>query len=263
MLAELKYIALFSKNSYSTKKKIYFQMLNHVIFLLFNFFLYKNLYNLKPELAQKMPLSNAIWSMAMYFVIFWLGTRRLSRLFKEDIESGNVEMYLLRPMDYIKQKVLQITGQNVYPFFLAIITSCVLSYILVGLPIVNGSGINFVLQLIGIFIFSQILMYLLYIFCGLTAFWLNDNVPIENLFGKFIMILGGAWVPVAFFPEIIQKIAYYSPFGVSASLSLAMYPDSVSNFTRNIVVIIFWSIIFLCINYFMNKKALKKLSVNG
>jgi hypothetical protein len=81
--------------------------------------------------------------------------------------------------------------------------------------------------------------------------------------GKLYYAHNGAWVPVAFFPEIIQKIAYYSPFGVSASLSLAMYPDSVSNFTRNIVVIIFWSIIFLCINYFMNKKALKKLSVNG
>jgi len=257
------YIYIIAKNSYSTKKKLIFQMLNHIIFLLFNFFLYQNLYKIKPELVDKIPFQNAIWSMSMYFVIFWLGTRRLSRIFKGDIESGNIEIYLLRPMNYIKQKVLQITGQNIYPFLLALITSVVISFYLVGLPVIYGNKYFFLIQLFVILIFSQILMYLLYIFCGLIAFWMNDNTPIENLFGKFIMILGGAWVPVAFFPLVIQKVAYYSPFGVSASLSLAMYPDSISSFNRNMFVIMFWIIVFGLINYFTYKLAVKKISVNG
>ena len=263
MLATVKYIYVFAKNSYSTKNKIYFQLLNHIIFLLLNFFLYKNLYSLKPELAQKIPLSNAIWSISMYFVLFWMGTRRLSRLFKDDIQSGNVEIYLLRPMGYIKQKVLQTIGQHIYPFLMAVITSVVISYITVGLPVIQGSGFVFVLRIVALFVFSQVLLYSIYVFCGLTAFWLHNNMPIEQVIGKLIMVLGGAWVPIALFPEVIQKIAYFSPFGASAAVSFAMYPDSGVNFVRNVLVIIFWSLVFMVINYGMNKMALKKLSVNG
>lgn len=263
MLATLKYIYIFAKNSYSTKNKIYFQLLNHTVFLLLNLFLYKNLYNLKPELAQKIPLQNAIWSMSMYFILFWMGVRRISRLFKDDIQSGNVEIYLLRPMGYIKQKVLQITGQHIYPFLMAVGTSCIITYTAVGLPVVHGSGFAFVIRILTLFVLSQVLLYSMYVFCGLTAFWLQNNMPIEQVIGKLIMILGGAWVPVALFPEVIQKIAYFSPFGASAAISFAMYPDSGVNFVRNVVVIVFWSLFFMVINYSMNKMALKKLSVNG
>src|SRR5258708_6772004 len=105
------YVYIVAKNTVGQKKKVIFQMMNHLVFLLFSLYLYKYVYELLPSLQSKLPFANAVWSMAVYFMVFWLGVRNIEKIFREDIRSGNIEIYLLRPIGYIWQKVLIIIGQ--------------------------------------------------------------------------------------------------------------------------------------------------------
>lgn len=259
----LTYIFIIAKNTFSTKKKLFFQMINHIVFMVFVFFLYKNVYLLVPSVANKLPIQNAIWSMSMYFVVFWLGLRTLQSSFNDDIRSGNVEVYLLRPMHYVWQKVMEKLGQGLLPFLFSLTTSIIVSFILVGFPTVNAPIWLFIPAVFVILILSQILTALIYVLTGLSAFWLEDSQPIYFIVSKLVMILGGAWVPVAFFPELLRKIAEYSPFGASVSLSYAMYPDFMSRFGFWVGVNIFWIVVLGICVYFVAKNAYKKLSVNG
>lgn len=256
-------IFIFSKETFSTRKKLFFQMFNHVVFMIFVFFLYKNIYLISPGISNRIPLSNAIWSMSMYFVVFWLGLRELQKTFRKDILSGDVEVYLLRPMHYVWQKVIQQLGAGILPFTFALTTSFIISFLLVGFPVINTGPIIFIVLIIIIFILSQILTAIIYIIAGLSAFWLQDSEPVYFIVSKLIMIFGGAWVPVAFFPHPLQVFAEYSPFGASLALSFSMYPNFSERFSFWVGINLFWIILLGILAYFLSKSAYKRLSVNG
>jgi ABC-2 type transport system permease protein len=263
MAKALRYIGIIAKNTMEHRKKIVFQMLNHVIFLLFSLYLYKHVYELLPSMQLRLPFPNAIWSMSMYFIIFWLGLRELERDFRQDIVSGNIEVYLLRPLGYVYQKVLMRIGQGLVPFASALILSVVLDYCLVGLPFVAMPLPLWILSLFIIFILSQILTCILFVLCGLSGFWLENSEPMYFIVSKFIMIFGGAWVPVAFFPHVLQVIAEFSPFGASVGLSYAMYPDFATHFVTLVLTTLAWIIICGGIALIVSQRAMRKLSVNG
>ncbi len=121
----------------------------------------------------------------------------------------------------------------------------------------------YILGVVVILVLSQILTILIYVLCGLSGFWLDNSQPVYFAVSKFIMICGGAWVPVAFFPKVLQLIAEFSPFGASMAISFAMYPNFVTHFPVIVLNITFWIIICLILVNVISKRAFKKLSVNG
>jgi ABC-2 type transport system permease protein len=201
--------------------------------------------------------------MAVYFIVFWFGIQRIERNFREDIRSGNIEMYLLRPISYIWQKVLIQIGEGLIAFLSATILSISISYFFVGLPEVNTGVLIWVLGVLLLFVFSQILACLVYILCGLSGFWLENSEPTYFIVSKFIMVFGGAWVPVAFFPKALQTFAEFSPFGGIMAISFSMYPNFNERFPILLGNVLFWSLISYILVIFVAKRAFHKLSVNG
>ena len=263
MYKGLYYVYIVAKNTVEQKKKVFFQMFNHLIFLLFSIYLYKYVYELSPSLQEKLPFSNAIWSMSVYFIVFWLGIRNIEKNFREDIRSGNIEVYLLRPIGYIWQKVFMAVGQGLIPFFSATFLSVLISYFIIGLPVVNAPLPLWILGTFVVFIFSQILTCLIYVLAGLSGFWLENSEPVYFLTSKLIMIFGGSWVPVAFFPKFLQLFAEFSPFGGSMAISFAMYPNFLERFPLLILNVIFWIVIFFILVWLVSKRAFRKLAING
>ncbi|MDQ3075953.1 MAG: ABC-2 family transporter protein [bacterium] len=257
------YIYTVAKNSMGQKKKVIFQMVNHVVFLLFSLYLYRHVYEILPHVGAKLPFSNAIWSMSIYFVMFWLALNRIERTFRDDIKSGNIEMYLLRPLDYIWQKVFIQIGLGLFPFLFALVLSVTIDYFLVGLPNMDMPILLWILATIIIFITSQTLMCLMFVLCGLSGFWIDNSEPVFFIVSKFIMVLGGAWVPVAFFPKALQLFAEYSPFGAAMAVTYTMYPNFGEHFFVLLLNILFWTALCGGAVLTVSKRALKKLAVNG
>ncbi|MES2087628.1 MAG: hypothetical protein V4467_01400 [Patescibacteria group bacterium] len=257
------YIYIVAKNTVEQKKKLIFQMINHTVFLLFSLFLYKYVYELLPKIGSKLPFSNAIWSMSMYFIVFWLGFRNIEKIFRQDILSGNIEMYLLRPIGYVWQKVFVQIGQGFTTFVLALVLSVVLDTLIVGLPQMSQTLPVWIGSLLVIFFLSQILTCLIYVLCGLSGFWLGNSEPIYFVVSKLIMIFGGAWVPIAFFPKALQLFAEFSPFGASVALSYAMYPNFAERFPVSVLNLCAWIVIFGVLTAVISKRAMRKLSING
>lgn len=263
MYKGLYYIYIVAKNTLNQKRKVVFQMFNHTIFIVFSIYLYRYVYALVPSMQSKLPFPNAIWSMSVYYVVFWLAFRNIEKNFREDIRTGNIEMYLLRPISYIWQKVFIQTGQGLISFTIAAILAVVLAYNLVGLPVIDAPTILWVFGIIILFILSQTLICLLFILCGLSGFWIGDSEPTYYIMSKFMMIFGGAWVPVAFFPKALQLFATYSPFGPSMALSFAMYPNFMERFPILVVTTTIWIIICAVLVSIISKRAFNKLAVNG
>lgn len=199
----------------------------------------------------------------MYFIVFWLGFRNIEKIFRQDILSGNIEMYLLRPIGYVWQKVFVQIGQGFTTFVLALVLSVVLDTLIVGLPQMSQTLPVWIGSLLVIFFLSQILTCLIYVLCGLSGFWLGNSEPIYFVVSKLIMIFGGAWVPIAFFPKALQLFAEFSPFGASVALSYAMYPNFAERFPVSVLNLCAWIVIFGVLTAVISKRAMRKLSING
>ena len=72
---------------------------------------------------------------------------------------------------------------------------------------------------------------------------MDNSEPVYFLVSKLIMIFGGAWVPVAFFPKALQLFAEFSPFGGAMAVSFTMYPNFTERFPLLIFNIVFWIIV--------------------
>lgn len=59
---------------------------------------------------------------------------------------------------------------------------------------------------------AMALVYALFVVIGLTAFWIGDVTPLFWIVQKLLFILGGLMLPLAFYPEWLQRAAHVTPF---------------------------------------------------
>jgi ABC-2 type transport system permease protein len=58
----------------------------------------------------------------------------------------------------------------------------------------------------------MVVLHGLYVLTGLTAFWLGDVTPLFWVWQKLLFILGGLMLPLAIYPEWLQRVAWLTPF---------------------------------------------------
>lgn len=222
---------------------------------------YVNIYKVAPAANNILPYRSALWSMGAYFFALAFTARRLFSYISQLIYTGNIELYLVRPMHVLLFNAAKLLGENLLQALITGATLIVTLWAIVGLP--EQLSVSFVLWgivLLGLGLTIELLIAAL---VGLSAIWLENAAPLYMLLDKFILILGGSYVPVAFFPEILKKISLYSPFGATRFLSYSFYPDFADKMWSYLLLQIGWIIIlWLCVS-FVFARGQKHLSVNG
>lgn len=202
------------------------------------------------------------WSIFFYFIFSNFNLRRISRLIMSDVQSGNVEIFLSRPISYLSYKIWWTFGLGFYNFVLIGILGFVALALIIGVPESMTIGI-FLPTLFIEFILTSILTIIIYALVGLLAFWMEDINPIFWIVDKFVMILGGSYLPIALFPDLMYKIAIYSPFGASMFVSHIVYDSWKIDWYKLVGIQIFWILVLGLFLIWLFKKAKKNVSVNG
>lgn len=204
----------------------------------------------------------AAWSMFMYFTFIMINPRRIARTIQNDIRSGNVEVHFTKPMNYLSYKMSEFVGNSIFGYIVSVVLGSIVMFMYFGL-VDHMKSWEFAISFLIVWILSFILSSFIFISVGLIAFWLEDIGPLQWMIDKFVMILGGAFVPIAFFPEYLRLIAIWSPFGASQFITHIAYTTWPQQYLKLFGIQIMWILIFLVILYFLYKNAIKKVSVNG
>jgi ABC-2 type transport system permease protein len=225
-------------------------------------FLYKYVFQINDGVVNGVTFIVVAWSMFFYFIFSNYNLRRISRLIMEDVQSGNVEIFLNRPISYLFYKIWWTFGLGFYNFiFIGIVGFIVLS-LLIGIPESMTIGL-FIPTLILEFILTSILSIIIYSIVGLFAFWIEDINPVFWIVDKLVMILGGSYLPVALFPVFLYKIAIYSPFGASMFISHIVYDSWRFDWYKLMGIQILWIFVLGILLLWMFKRVKEKVSVNG
>lgn len=224
--------------------------------------LYAYVFKLNGGLINGVTFKVVAWSMFLYFSLMMLNLRSISRLITQDIISGNIEVLMVKPISYLFYRAWWQVGAGVYPFLITTILGVAILWWIVGVPQSMTVGL-FAPTFLVTFLFAIVVSLLIYSIVGLLSFWMEDSTPVFWLVDKAVMILGGSYLPIALFPNLMYKVALYSPFGASAFVTHTVSDSWVLIWYKLVGIQMFWILVLgLCV-YFMYLRAVKKVSVNG
>lgn len=204
----------------------------------------------------------AIWSIAIYHILLFTQFRGIFNTISSEIRRGHLETQLNKPYDYLIYKFWEHLGKGLPNLIISLITVIPLLYIFTGgLP----SSFNFttIYGALSLIIGGTLVSAMLYILIVLPALWIDDAQPFFWIVDKSIMVLGGAFIPIALLPQSFQTIANLTPFGAPMFVTQMFNPDFPQNWFLLFAVQVFWIIVLLLAISIIFNKAQLKLSING
>lgn len=254
-------IKIFMKNQMQNKTYILLDMFNMFSRCFVVFLLYGYVFKISGGSINGVDYVTTLWSMFIYFCIMILNVRRIHKLIMDDVKSGNVEMFLNKPVNYVVLTFYKIIGQGIYSFFVISVLGSVMMMLLIGLPKVDL--LIFIPTFLITFILGTILGLFMYSIIGLMSVFMQDVRPIHWITDKFVMVLGGSYLPVALFPPFLKVLAFISPFGAINFTSSTVYNSWNDEFLVRILLQIGWIIVFGFLLFYVYKKAREKAMING
>ena len=143
------------------------------------------------------------------------------------IQSGKIVLELLKPMKYRSYLFWTYSGQFVTNFFFTFLPT------FIAVAVVTHGAVNMGLNLL-FFVISVImaisLNYSINFIVGTICVYTESIWGINIMKQVIVLLLSGATIPLAFFPEPLRTIAYYLPFqsiyNAPLSILLDAHPDS-------------------------------------
>ena len=254
-------IKIFMKNQIQDKSNLLLDIFNMFSRCFIVFLLYAYVFNLKGGQINGVDYKTNMYSMFIYFCIMTLNIRRIDQLIMDDVKSGSVELFMNKPISYLLITIYRVIGNGLYSFLIISFIGTIIMILTLGVPDLNLA--IFIPTFIITFLLGQILSIIIYGIIGLMAFFVQDNRPIHWIVDKFIMILGGSYLPISMFPNFMKIMAYISPFGAINFATSSVYNSWNNEFLKRIGMQIIWVIIFYILLSFVYKKAKEKTMING
>ena len=254
-------IKIFMKNQMQNKTYVLLDIFNMISRCLIVFLLYGYVFKISGGSINGVDYTTTLWSMFIYFCVMILNIRRIHKVIMNDVKSGNVELFLNKPINYVVLTFYKMIGQGIYSFLVISLIGSIAMLLLVGVPDVNL--IVFIPTFIITFVLGVILALFIYSIIGLLAFFMHDVRPIHWIIDKLVMVLGGSYLPVALFPPAMKFIAFISPFGAINFTSSTVYTSWNYEFGIRILLQVIWIVVFGFILKYVYKKAREKAMING
>ncbi len=209
-------------------------------------------------------LTSYIWlGQAFYWIVFM---RLLNKDIYESIKTGQIAYEMIRPLSIYWMWYIKIIAQRISGCALRFLPTIIFAFVIsphyaLKLPTSIEAFLLFVVTLfLGLLIIAAISM-LIYTLMFLTT----SCVGLFNAYAIIGAFFAGSAIPIAFMPDIFQKIAYILPFRLCMDLPLRLYVGNIT-VTEGINTVFIQIAWLLGLTYFGNwcmKRVSKRLVVQG
>jgi ABC-2 type transport system permease protein len=120
------------------------------------------------------------------------------------------------------------------------------------------------LYLVPFGIWAMFVVHALYVVTGLLAFWVHDVSPIFWVWQKVLFTLGGLMMPLALYPEWMQRLASATPFpSLLAGPAGFVLDGGAADAPALASTLACWSVVVVSGAQLLFWKAIRTLQVNG
>lgn len=141
------------------------------------------------------------------------------------IHNGQIGVDLVRPIPFLGGLFAQQAGANLgyLPF---VVLAVPFAFVLGNLsaPVSAVAAVAYVVSAVLAWLIATLLGLLM----GLVAFWTVETLGITVIYNFATQLLGGALIPLAFFPDWLRTIAMVLPFRAIAAVPVSIYMGAVT-----------------------------------
>jgi len=199
-------------------------------------------------------LATALFNFMEMYTVWEIG---------RNIQSGKIVLDLLKPMEYRRYLFWSYSGTFVTQFFFTFLPT----FIVVAI-VTHGAitfGFNLVFFVISV-IMAVTINYSIDFLVGTICLYTESIWGINIMKQVIVLLLSGATIPIAFFPEPLKTIVYYLPFQsiYNAPLTLLLNgnpkPDTI---LITLGTQLIWCVVMLVLSKLFWKVSLRQITVNG
>ena len=207
-----KYLAI-GRITIATQTAYLAEIAIRTVFLAMVLYIFVQLWTVTYEAMGRQTVAGfSVAQMIWYLVVteaVMLSRPRVSREIDQDVRSGDVAYQLIRPYDYVLFRMAQYMGERLLRIGSCLLIGSALALLYVG-PIALSPAALVAAGLV--LLTGAAIDFLGAVAVGLCAFWIEDTAPLQLLYDRAIMLLGGLLLPIELFPEWIGQILMALPF---------------------------------------------------
>jgi ABC-2 type transport system permease protein len=125
-----------------------------------------------------------------------------------DVRRGDVAYQITRPVSYLGAQLARGVGALVVRAPVLLAGACAAGLLFGGRPAHPAA----IVRVVVIGAAAAVVMTAWYVSIGLLAFWLGDIAPVYWIWQKLTFVLGGLLLPLSFYPDLVIRIATFTPF---------------------------------------------------
>lgn len=238
----------------------------NLIYLVLVYYLWKAIYaSSGTEVVNGMTFSDTMIYLILATALFNFLEMFIVWDISRAIQSGQIVLDLLRPMRYRMYTFWSYTGSHLVLFVLTFIPTFIVVMI-----VTRGAihiGLNIVWFLVATLL-ALLINYNLEMLVAPISLYTESTWGVNIVKETIVLLLSGASIPLAFFPENVRTVVSYLPFRAVYDIPLSiLLGKNGSDTWQGLVCLLglqlLWVVILtLAGNIFWNS-AVKKITVNG
>ncbi len=239
-------------------------VIGNLLYLIVVYFLWKAIYaSAGTDVVNGMTFTDTLIYLVLATALFNFMEMYTVWEIGRNIQSGKIVLDLLKPMEYRKYLFWSYSGAFVTQFFLTFLPT----FIAVAV-VTHGAipmGINLLYFVVSVVMAVSINYSIDYI-VGTICLYTESIWGINIMKQVIVLLLSGATIPIAFFPETLRNIVRFLPFQsiYNAPLSLLLNGSpGTETVLTTLGTQLIWCIVMLAISKAFWKASLRQITVNG
>ena len=239
-------------------------VIGNLLYLIVIYFLWKAIYaSAGTDVVNGMTFSDTLIYLVLATALYNFMEMYTVWEIGRNIQSGKIVLDLLKPMEYRKYLFWSYSGTFVTQFFLTFLPTFIVVSVLTHGTISFGVNIPcFVLSVVMAISINYSIDFIVGTICLYTESIWGINIMKQVI----VLLLSGATIPIAFFPEPLRSAMYYLPFQsiYNAPLTILLHGASEYDVVLRLLGIqLIWVIIMKVISILFWKASLRQITVNG
>ena len=241
-------------------------LFGNLIYLALVYFLWKAIYDSSgTDMVNGMTFHDTMIYLILATAIFNLLEMFIVWDMSRSIQSGGIILDLLKPMQYRSYKFWSYSGSHVSQFVLAFIPTFIVVMIVTkgAIPI----GLNLVRFMVSV-ILALVINFSIEMLVATLCLYTESTWGINIVKETIVLVLSGASIPLAFFPESIRNVISWLPFRAIYDIPLQVLlnksgSDTLEGLAKMWGMQLGWCVILGLAGILFWNHAVKKITVNG
>jgi ABC-2 type transport system permease protein len=256
------------KTLFAYRTRVLFQVFSSILAIFIQYYLWLSIYStyeggLENAVIKGMTFNQTFAYVAIASSLLILMKTYIDWDMNKHIQSGDIILFLYKPIDYLNYMFASSAGIVVGNFLTVTIPSFFMIFFVFKVKVLLGWNILFfIITITGGFILSFLFDFLI----GTTCFWTMSIWGISK--GKDIIIsfLSGALIPLSMYPYWMVKVLKFLPFSYMYNVPLNILISTKQQpleWCILAIIQLFWILVVYLLTRIYFNFTIKYLSVNG